>query len=141
MKKLTISDTIKEVTKVELDALAIDNQIELPEEYVSFMVDYGGTELLENLYDGRHDINFVLPIDSKRNACVRLILEAYTKEVHTKYWLPFAIDSGGWVFCYSTAPDSMGHIYIDKFGSGEDPQHVFLEVSLDAFIAKFAEQE
>jgi hypothetical protein len=141
MKKLTITDEIKKVSSEELEAMATDLDLNLPEDYLSFMTQYGGVELLESQFAGKYFISFTLPITSKRNACIRNILEGYKVDMNTANWLPFALDQGGWVFCYSVAPETMGQIFIDRFDSGDDPRHKFLAKSLTEFVDGLEEEE
>jgi hypothetical protein len=141
MKKLTITDEMQPVTKEELLLLAKELDIVIPEDYMSFMMLYGGgVGILENLFDGRLGINGTLRTESKRNPSIRSIFETYRLEMHTKNWLPFAIDGGGWVFCYSISPETMGQIYIDRFDSGEEPPHEFLAQTLEEFVDKLAQE-
>ncbi|MEH0155546.1 SMI1/KNR4 family protein [Limibacter armeniacum] len=141
MQELTIEIQGKKVTLEELTSFEKELDMTLPDIYKEVLLKYGGSRVKENTYSSKASISFFLSLSSKRNATAKNIIETYKEEYGAALWLPFATDSGGWVFNISIAKDTYGQVWIDKFDSGDSDPFEYVSPSLEEFIDSLKSSE
>lgn len=134
IKKLSIIYSNNRLTSLELEKFQDDFGIVLPNFFIDFFLKYEGTEVKEDTFKNQFQINRFLNFESKRNASFVSIYKTYVDEFSVKTWIPFAIDSGGWVFVLSILERDFGKVYIDKFDSGNENSFELLSPSFQDFM-------
>lgn len=133
MRKLTKKDIGKSISQSELQEFELRSNYILPGYFRNFLLEYNGSSVKENKF-GTHSFTTFLPLKSTRSASIEIILEGYKSDLNTDKWLPFAIDSGGWVFVISLEEKTNGQVWIDKFDSGLEDPFEYLAPSFEDFL-------
>jgi hypothetical protein len=133
MKELTTTYKVdlkdREITEFERR-----NVFPLPLYFRSFLLKYNGASVKETYYNGKPTFSSFLALVSERNSSIEKVIEAYKTDLETDQWLPFASDSGGWVYCISIAPETLNQVWVDRFDSGEENPFRFVAPSFEEFI-------
>ncbi|MBY0349160.1 MAG: SMI1/KNR4 family protein [Hydrotalea flava] len=121
----------------------VENQfrIKFPDYFVSFLKQYGGTSTKEIVFNDKFWVNFFLPLRSDAGASIEEIMKGHTATYNENYWIPFAIDSGGWSYCIALKETIKDQIWIDKFDSGEENSFEFVAPSFENFIDNLKTEE
>jgi len=134
MKSLKPNSKALEFSNEELIEIQARFNISFPDYFVSFLKTFGGTSTKEMIFNDKFWVNFFLPLKSNLSSSIESTLQTYKEELNTNIWLPFAVDSGGWVFNIALNVEINGQIWIDKFDSGEEDTMEFVAPSFEKFI-------
>lgn len=134
MNKLSTNSHPKVIDDNEIREIESNFKIKLPDYFLSFLKQYGGTSTKEIVYTNSFWVNFFLPLKSDITLSIESIFLAYQSEYNQIEWLPFAIDSGGWPFCIALKEDIKGQVWVDKFDSGDENSFEFVANTFEEFI-------
>ncbi|MDJ1470982.1 SMI1/KNR4 family protein [Cytophagaceae bacterium DM2B3-1] len=132
MKDLTIISLSNKIvgSLEELNELGTEFNIDLPQEFKSFIVKYLGMSVKETYYQGVPQFKQFLKVSS-----IGKILAGH-RYYGVEGYFPFAIDSGGWDYNISLRPETYGQVWVNKWdngGVGEECFH-FVANSFEEFI-------
>ena len=140
MKTLTITHGGMSLDRAEIAAVEALSGVTFPAYFTEFLFKYNGCHVKEDHFTESCSFTGFLPLRATRTASIEMILEGYLVDLETREWLPFAIDSGGWVFVISLAPSTYGQVWLDRFNLGEKDPFKFLSPSFEAFIDQLYEE-
>lgn len=141
MKTLSSNSKPQIISDNEIKEIEAKYEIQLPDYFISFVRNHGGTSTKELVYSDKFWVNFFLPLKSEINASIVSIKEGQISNYNDNTWLPFAIDSGGWAFCIALKESILGQVWIDKFDSGDENPFEFVSDSFENFIEQLKTEE
>ena len=141
MKQLIVNRDNRRI-KSEKDIKSFEQKLDLkmPGELRNFFLLYEGLYLdeKESYFKVSSDLFFeinkiIFLFNGESGASAEAILAGH-KEEGLKGFIPFAIDSGGWDYCFSINPGTYGQVWVDRFDSGEEDPMEFVTDSFEDFI-------
>ena len=134
MKSLKSNSTPSLITNEDIIEIQNKFSIQIPEYFISFIKNHGGTSTKEVVFNDKFWVNFFLPLKSDINTSITTLKEGQIFNYNDNAWLPFAIDSGGWAFCIALKDEIKGQVWVDKFDSGDESPFEFVSSSFEEFI-------
>lgn len=140
MKDLIVLRKSKEITQSDIDNLELNIELTLPNFLKELILNYGGCRVRKNMFTERFFVLRFLTPQSNRTISIEKLFGSYKASEDPRSWLPFAIDSGGWVFNVSITEETYGQVWVDRFDSGDEDSHTFVASSLEEFIEGLEEE-
>ncbi|TAE24976.1 MAG: SMI1/KNR4 family protein [Cytophagales bacterium] len=137
MRNLTRINLPKHVSIEEISNYEGNFNLKLPIQLIDLIENYNSTSVEEALFDSDDTwiINFFLGFDGEHSSITNL-----TEEINdngTVEYIPFAMDPGGWHFCFCVNETEYGAIYVFRW-TDHSPENAFLKIAsgLSEFIDK-----
>jgi hypothetical protein len=138
MKRLTVIESEKLPSKMELDEFEVANNIRLPPSFQAFILHQNPVYVEESFFfaEGRepYDITFFpFSEDSEYWTIQRSFKDLFEGFFERKY-LPFGCDSGGWQYVISLQGLDYGKIYFCRMDEALDSALTLLSDDFEQFV-------